>query len=198
MDGLSSYLHVCCLRVSPLPNVFSEMLIVSFLAHHEKHWKFVSSLAEAVEVENHLFCSLCLMQNGDSLVSLCECGSLRAKAHYSTNIFTDNIKNKTKHTFPPTRKNENRRLNVFIVNLFSPTLLLGFFHERRSYNSWYFFQFLAGNYTPIISSTLSIDCDRLSSDHEKQPSEKNDSLGWAKNSDRRSHNLFQERSVLMA
>lgn len=137
------------------------------------------SLAGAVEVENHLFCSLCLMQNGDSLVSLCECGSLRAKAHYSTNIFTDNIKNKTEHAFPPTRKNENRRLNVFIVNLFPPTLLLCyFFHERRSYNSWDFFQLLAGNYTPIISPTLSIDCDRLSSDHEKQPSEKkHDSLG---------------------
>lgn len=36
MDGLSSDLHVCvCLRVSLLQNVYCEMLIVSFLAHHE-------------------------------------------------------------------------------------------------------------------------------------------------------------------
>lgn len=83
-------------------------------------WKCVPSLAGTVAVENHLFCSLCLMQNGDSAVSWCECGSLRAKADDSTNIFTDNIKKQSEaHISSKTpARIKNKRVNVFTVNLF--------------------------------------------------------------------------------
>lgn len=124
---------------------------VFFSSSWKTLWKFVFSLAGAVEVENHLFCSLRLMQNGDSLASLCECGSLRAKAHYSTNLFTDNIKkhNKT-HISTNTQEWKQEAECVYSESVFPHFATLLFFMKGDHIIHGTFFSFSPGITPPLF------------------------------------------------